>query len=83
MGNCSKSIMGKKPINISAMPANEPSSPAVGIKRRTLRPAKDSSSFITPIVAVAAMPRYQVSQARSGWVKARGAKLCKGGTEHQ
>jgi hypothetical protein len=53
--------MGKNPINVSAMPANEPSSAAVGITRRTVLPAKDSSSFKMPIPRVAAMPRYQVS----------------------
>ncbi len=52
--------MGKNPINVSAMPANEPSSPAIGITRRTVLPAKDNSSFKTPMPEVAAMPRYQV-----------------------
>ena len=52
--------MGKNPIKVSAMPANEPNNPAIGITRRTALPANASSSFKIPIVAVAAMPRYQV-----------------------
>ncbi len=42
------------------MPANEPNKPAIGMTRRTVLPANDSSSFRMPMVAVAAMPRYQV-----------------------
>ena len=60
MGNCSKSIMGKKPISMSAIPARDPSSPALGITRRTVRPAKDRTNFKTPMLSVAAIPRYQV-----------------------
>ncbi len=60
IGYCSRSSMGKNPINVSAMPASEPSRPAMGIARRTALPAKDNSSFKTPMATVAAMPRYQV-----------------------
>ena len=43
--------MGKNPINVSAIPASEPSNPAIGTTRRTVLPAKDSSSFKIPMAA--------------------------------
>src|ERR1700761_7618620 len=47
-------------MRVRAMPANEPSNPAIGMARRTALPAKDRNSLMTPMDAVAAMPRYQV-----------------------
>ena len=50
-------------MSMSAMPASEPSKPACGITRRTVRPANESPSLMTPMTIVAAMPRCQVCSA--------------------
>ncbi len=48
-------------MSIKAIPASDPKSPAWGMRRCTRLPANASASFIAPMIAVAAMPRYQIS----------------------
>ena len=64
-------------------PARDPSNPACGIKRRALLPANASSSFAAPMVAVAAIPRYQVSSPAAIGRESGATKFCKGGAQHQ
>ena len=59
------STSGTNPMSARPIRASDPSSPACGTTFCTQRPQNESTSLITPIMTMVAMPMYQVIIAAS------------------